>query len=165
MMSPTWKNLQKPNIAYFVTTTITNYAPILLENKYKDLILDSLFYYSKKYNYNLIAYVVMPEHIHFILSSKRESKLHEFMRDFKKYTSKQIVKQLKEDNNGETLNIFANKANKKANYTVWMQRYRSIPVYSEKILKQKIDYIHRNPLRRGLVNELEDYQYSSFHIL
>ncbi|EOC99936.1 hypothetical protein L21TH_2023 [Caldisalinibacter kiritimatiensis] len=163
-ITPTWKNLQKPNIAYFITSTITNYAPILIEDKYKDILLDSLYYYNKKYSYDLVAYVIMPEHIHFILKGNNEEKLHQYMREFKTYTSKQILKELIKENKNNILNVFASKANGKAKYAVWMQRYRSIPVYNEKVLKQKIDYIHRNPLRRGLVDDVRSYKYSSFNL-
>ena len=160
---PNWKNFQQSNIYYFITTTINNYIPILKKDTYKNIILDSLKYYSNKYDYQLIAFVIMPEHIHFIVKGNENTDLHNFMRDFKKYTSKEIIKDLTTKNQNKELSKFKNNTSIKSNYKIWMKRYRSVPIYSKAALRTKIDYIHKNPLKRNLVESPADYKYSSFN--
>ena len=88
--------------------------------------------------------------------------------DFKKFTSKQIIKAI-QDHPGESrkewmLKIFneagiANSRNKK--YQFWRQDNHPIELYSAAFTNQKIDYIHENPVMAGIVDKAEEYLYSS----
>lgn len=89
----------------------------------------------------ILAYVVMPEHFHIINWSKSGDMICRFLQRTLAQTSRVLAPK------GERF---------------WKERPRVVPVYSGDILQTKIDYIHRNPMRRGLVENPEEWPYSSF---
>lgn len=109
----------------------------------------------------------MTNHVHLIISSKT-SKLDALVRDMKKFTSKQIIKAIT-DNPEESrkewmLNIFryagtGNKNNK--DFQFWKQDYHPVELSTNELLEQRLQYLHENPVRSGLVWEAWHYKYSS----
>ena len=87
--------------------------------------------------------------------------------DFKKFTSKKIIKTIQTENESRRdwmLNLFsfeATKHERNKDFQFWIQDNHPIEVYSNKFIKQKVEYIHNNPVRAGLVEKAEDYLYSS----
>ncbi len=110
----------------------------------------------------------MSNHIHLICYTKEPFLLSDFVRDFKKFTSKAIIESI-QSNTSESrkewmLRLFTyfakfNKNNK--NYQFWQQDNHPIELQSPKWINQKLAYIHLNPVRNGLVLKAEDYLYSS----
>src|SRR5690606_28372353 len=90
------------------------------------------------------------------------------LRDFKKYTSKQLVKAII-DHPGESrkewlLWMFERAGKKKGNvsrYQFWQHHNKPIELWSTAVIKQKLDYIHNNPVKAGFVSRPEDWKYSS----
>ena len=101
-----------------------------------------------------------------IISSKT-GKLSETIRDCKSYTSKKILELIKsqgESRRDWMLDIFSKEAEKrkrKSEYQVWTHENHAVEITSQKFLKQKMAYIHLNPVRSGLVEKAEDWIYSS----
>jgi REP element-mobilizing transposase RayT len=90
--------------------------------------------------------------------------LSEIMRDFKHYTSTRIAEMLETDNNHLFLHVFRKAAEgrtKKQDYKIWKDEYHPIAVTSEKWFRQKMEYMHNNPVRKGFVEKPEDWKYSS----
>jgi REP element-mobilizing transposase RayT len=112
----------------------------------------------------LHAYVVMPNHFHIIASTEPATALSKVMRDMKRYTSQLITDCLIEDNAIYLLNLLrkesqAGKGN--TEYKVWQDGYHPEAIYSQKFFRQKLDYLHDNPVRKGFVRRPEDWQFSS----
>jgi putative transposase len=84
-----------------------------------------------------------------------------FNRDFKRFSSADIIAHLKYVNRFELLSTFCAYANGKAKYSFWKEQARVIPIYSRNKLKKNLDYIHMNPVKRGLVDSPERYFLSS----
>ena len=154
-------------IAHFVTFSVVGWIDVFSREQYKQLFVESLKYCQQHKGLVLHAWVIMTNHVHLIISSK-ENKLEYIVRDLKKYTSKQILKAI-EENNSESrkewmLNIFSyagkNNANNKT-YQFWKQDYHPIELDTLEKLKQRLDYLHENPVRSGLVWEPWHYKYSS----
>lgn len=85
-------------------------------------------------------------------------------KSIKGFTAKEIIKQLKSDQNEEFLELF--RINKlkhkvKSEFQVWQESFHPQEILTENIFQQKIDYIHMNPVRRGLVKEPKEWKYSS----
>jgi REP element-mobilizing transposase RayT len=82
--------------------------------------------------------------------------------DFKRFTSRQIAEylQLESPLLFKKCKAFAYKGQ---NYAIWQETFRSEVIYREEFLRQKVDYIHMNPVRRGLVKNPDDWRYSSFN--
>ncbi|MBY0478188.1 MAG: transposase [Chitinophagaceae bacterium] len=135
--------------------------------QYKEIIVESLQYCTEQKGLTLHAWVIMTNHVHLIISSKT-SKLDALVRDMKKFTSKQIIKAIT-DNPEESrkewmLNIFryagtGNKNNK--DFQFWKQDYHPVELSTNELLEQRLQYLHENPVRSGLVWEAWHYKYSS----
>ena len=82
---------------YFVTDTVVDWIDIFTRTSYKHIILDSLVYCQKNKGLIVYAWVLMSNHLHAIVGSSSEYKVSDIWRDFKKFTSKEIVKALKYD--------------------------------------------------------------------
>jgi putative transposase len=149
---------------YFSTSTIVEWLPIFTSEAYFNIILDSLKYCQGNKGLNLIAYVIMPEHIHLVTSNLEEVTLSDIMRDFKRFTSKEISSQLERDKKSILLEVFkryAHTGKGNTEYKVWQDDFHPEAIYSEAFLQQKMDYVHYNPVKRGLVSRPEDWLYSS----
>lgn len=104
---------------------------------------------------------------HDLSISVGRKKLSDIMRDFKRYTSKQITNIIQEEPESRRdwmLNYFSFnklKSKPKSEFKVWQDGYHPIVIYSQHILEQKLDYIHYNPVRANIVEAAEHYLYSS----
>ena len=148
---------------FFVTTTVQNFIKIFTDVRYCQVIIDNLNFYRRKYGFKLIAYVIMPEHLHLIVLTKANATLSSFMRDFNKYTSVQIKRMQLSDNNKKLISIFRKNATGYRNqeFKLWMDRFDRLVLNTPKILQQKVDYIHFNPVRANLVKDILEWKYSS----
>ena len=111
----------------------------------------------------------MSSHLHLIVRAAEEQTLSTLIRDFRSYTAKQIIQFLKTKDSKESrkewlLNYFQNAAKsdgKNRNHKVWQSGNRPIELYTPKVIQQKLNYIHRNPVKAGMVDLPEDYLLSS----
>jgi len=154
-----------PANIYFITTTAVNQSHFFSPGEHKQIILDSLNYMRLKGWFNLYAFVIMPNHIHLLVRFLTPFTISGVIRDFKKYTSKQIVRCCVAENNKEMLNSFvkAARSSRKQKYKVWEEGFDAREIFSLDFLNQKFDYIHHNPCQPhwGLVENPEDYRWSS----
>jgi REP element-mobilizing transposase RayT len=152
--------------AHFLTFQIVDWIDVFTRRIYKDIIIDSLKYSIENKGLQVFSYVIMSNHVHLIANSTC-AKLSETVRDIKKFTSKKIIEAIDtipESRRDWMLNRFKfNAAHHKSNqnYQVWTHENHAIYLYSNEFLNEKIDYIHYNPVRAGIVDKPEDYLYSS----
>lgn len=152
------KELDKLGYTYFITTTVINYERVFsIEKSFNYLLLDSMKYLCKEHNSEIIAFVYMPSHIHFIITMNDGESISDYLRDFKKYTSKQIKSKLLVADNKELYS----KLQEMGKYKFWMDRFDSQIILTEKILNIKINYIHNNPVKARLVKEIDEWKFSS----
>ncbi len=154
-------------IPHFITFTVVGWVDVFSREQYKDLFVESLSYCQQYKGLVLHAWVIMTNHAHLIISSNT-NKIENIVRDLKKYTSKQIIASIHE-NPGESrkewmLNLFSyagkNNSNNK-DYQFWKQDYHPIELNTAAKLKDRLDYLHENPVRSGLVWEPWHFKYSS----
>ena len=148
------------NGVYFVTSTIVEWIPIFTHEKYFKIIVDSLNYCKREKDLKIYFYVIMDNHIHLIV---KHPKLSDLMRSLKGFTADKILEELHEDKNKWKLNLFKyyRKKFKSTNYQVWQEGFHPQLISSNKMLAQKVEYLHYNPVKRGFVNNPEDWKYSS----
>ena len=109
----------------------------------------------------------VPSHLHMICRAEEEQSLSDILRDFKTYTSKQLVKQVKEEPESRRewmLNQFEEACEHLANgqqYKVWQNGNQVKEIYSSSFLYEKLEYIHQNPVKDLIVEEPHEYLYSS----
>lgn len=152
--------------AHFVTLTIVDWIDILSRQIYRDVIINSLSYCINNKGMILYGYVIMTNHIHLIIQSEK-GELSDLIRDFKKFTAAQILDLLQ--NTPESRREWILKRlhqatlshNRNKNYQVWQLGNHAVEIYSEKFLWSKLNYIHLNPVRAGIVAQASAYLYSS----
>ncbi|WP_046756134.1 REP-associated tyrosine transposase [Kordia jejudonensis] len=166
-MSRNYK-FHNPKGLYFVSFAVVYWLDIFTRNEYKNIIVDSLHYCQKEKGMELMAWCIMTNHVHLVFRSigKREPQL--LLGDFKRFTSKTIVKAIqnnpKESRREFLLDKFKEAAAKSSNvnqYQFWRHDNKPIELWSNKVIHEKINYIHYNPVKAGLVFRPEDYIYSS----
>ncbi len=84
------------NALHFLTFATVNWIDVFTGKKYRDVLVDSLSYCRKETGLELCGYVIMSNHIHLIARAKDNYTLSDILRDFKKHTSKQIIKMIQE---------------------------------------------------------------------
>lgn len=153
---------------YFTTDTVVDWVDIFTRPIFKHVILESLTYCQKNKGLIIYAWVLMSNHLHMIVGSAGENKVSDILRDFKKFTNKEILRTLltegTESRREWMLNRFeyAGKNDDKIkNYRFWQQGNDAQAIYLNDYFNHKLNYIHENPVKAELVNRAEDYRYSS----
>ena len=149
---------------YYITTVVYGRLPIFTRPSFIIPLYDSLNFYRYKQNFKLLGYVLMPDHVHLILWPFGSTTVSEIMRDYKKFTSTRIIRQAEVEGIRKWLAAFqraGSETGRSAN-KVWQDSFWDVNIYSERFLRQKLNYLHRNPVRAGLVDQPEEYVYSSY---
>ena len=140
---------------------------VFTNQRYRDIVIESLKHCQKTKGLELYGFVIMSNHIHLIAMAKEGSRLSDILRDFKKHTSKAIIKSIQEDIESRRewmLNIlkFAGKQNaNNKTFQLWRNDNHPIELHDHQIAMQKLNYIHQNPVEAGIVMNPEEYIYSS----
>jgi REP element-mobilizing transposase RayT len=166
-MSRNYK-FHNPEGVYFVSFAVVEWLDVFTRNEYKDIIIESLQYCQKGKGMEIFAWCIMTNHMHLIFRSTKDQKPELLLGDFKRFTSKAIVNAI-QDNPRESrrewlLKQFEKSGNKSSNvkkYQFWRHDNKPIELWSNKVIDEKISYIHNNPVEEGLVYHPEDYVYSS----
>ena len=144
---------------FFITTTCHQHLPLLADSTCFSILFDSFLFYNEKYKAKLLAYVLLNNHIHFIIYFQEETRLMDYMRDFKKFTSLKLQEHI-ETNYPDQIWYIEHKK-RSQHFKIWTDRYDDVYLYSRDVCEIKIEYIHNNPVRAGLVGNPSDYPYSS----
>lgn len=139
---------------YFVTITVNSWLDIFTSSKYCDLLIRNLVFYTNKHSGALYGYVLMTNHIHLLLQSDNIIK---FIQSFKSYTTKEVKQLLLEDNRKYLLEFIERTHQGK----IWRGNNWPVSIYSRSFFYQKLNYIHNNPVKKGIVELPEYYAYSS----
>ncbi|MES2588474.1 MAG: transposase [Bacteroidota bacterium] len=157
----------KSNSSYYLTMTIVDWVDVFIRKNHCDAIIDSLKYCQENKGLVVFAYCIMSNHIHLIVNVDEPHQLKDTMRDFKKFTAKQILLQIQNEPESRKewmLKIFSEKAGvspKHKNFQFWQEGNHAIEVFSHDFVWTKINYIHNNPVKSGLVKEPHHWIYSS----
>ena len=159
--------IQDQQQVYFFTFQVVGWADIFRRKIYRDIILDSFVYCRKNKGLLLFAYVIMTNHVHTIMQSK-VGDLSGLVRDFKKFTSKRILKEVREsktESRREWLEMifkYHAKYNKRTDgIQLWTHKNHAVELSSNDMIDSRLTYIHENPVRAGWVDKEEEYLYSS----
>ena len=152
---------------HFITFAVVEWIDVFTRKEYRDIILDSLRHCQLNRGLLLHCWCIMSNHLHLIVSAQNAD-LSDILRDFKKFTSKQVVKAI-EQNERESrrewmLQLFRREGEKNSRnktYQFWRQDNQPQELYSSSFIFQKINYTHNNPVEAGIVDRAEHYLYSS----
>jgi putative transposase len=152
---------------FFLTFAVVEWIDVFTRKDYRYIVIDSLKYCQKNKGLVIYAWCLMSNHVHLISQAKGNS-LSNILRDFKKHTSVEIVQAIKkhpgESRRDWMLNVFSNvgsKHNQELGHQFWRHDNHPKEIISEQFARQKLDYIHRNPVESEIVEKEEEYIYSS----
>jgi putative transposase len=155
-------------IAHFISFAVVNWIDALTRNEYKNIIVESLKYCMREKGMSLNAWIIMSNHVHLVMSAKKEFIISHILRDMKKFTSKRITEAISnnpKESRREWMLWMFERAGKKISsndkYQFWQHDNHPIELTTQLMLKQRLDYLHQNPVRAGIVYEPQEYIYSS----
>ena len=143
----------------FFTATILEWKHLLKQEKYKEIIANSLAFLVKEKRVEVFGFVLMSNHIHIIWRVINEQKPSEVQQSFMKYTAQMMMKDLRTNHPKVLEHFFVEAADRK--HHIWERNPLSIEIHSNEVMLQKLNYIHHNPVKAGLCLQPEDYHYSS----
>lgn len=161
-------NLDHLNYIRFVTGRTHNAVRVFaLDQRFCEIFVQNLDHYRGKFAYKLFGFVIMPDHFHLLLLPKVQDKLSRIMMSLKGYTARKILDVMKGESRIDVLEELrlpyrASKGIKAPSFAVFQPRNYVFNVFSPDKFRQKLDYMHNNPVKAGLVNHPGDYRWSSF---
>jgi len=155
------------NATYFLTFTVVDWLDVFTRKEYKIIIVDSLNYCIKNKGLTVFAWCLMSNHLHLVCRADEGYNISGIIRDFKKYTSKAIANMMSEipENRKdwmlhrfELAGKFDNRIKK---YKFWQETNHAVLLDNVEKIDQRINYIHKNPVRALIVANPHEYLFSS----
>jgi REP-associated tyrosine transposase len=160
--------IRDPNQTYFVTFTVVQWLDVFTRREYRDIFVQSIRYCQQHKGLEVYGFVIMTSHVHMILRSSGLHRLEDIIRDIKKYTASMIVEAIRKNPGESRKELFmwlfeqAGKANSNnTNFQFWQQHNHPIELNTNEKFRQRLNYIHNNPVEAGLVLSPDQYAYSS----
>ncbi len=153
---------QENGKTYFATSAVLNWLPVFAVPELALIVLNSLKFLHTNERISLHAYVLMENHFHLIASS---SDFSGEMRKFKSFTARSIIDHVERYGPKfflEQFRLFKKYDKIGQTYQMWQEGFHPKMIFNYKMMTQKLDYIHYNPVRRGYVDRPEHWRYSSF---
>ena len=145
----------------FITSAIVGWVPIFTHGDHLKIMADTLNFCVNNKGLKVYAYVIMENHIHLVASSPN---LPETMKSLKGFTAKKLIESVSEKGINWMLDQFSHhkaRHKRQSHYQVWQEGYHPKEIMGSNMFRQKIEYIHYNPVRRGYVIRSEHWRYSS----
>lgn len=136
------KHFQQSEQLHFLTFSCYRRRPNFSTPWTRDCFESALERVRQSYGLCIYGYVVMPEHVHLLLNEPERGHLAQMLQSLKQSVARTLAL--------------------RAADSFWQARYYDFNVWSERKFVEKVRYIHRNPVTRGLVERPEDWQWSSF---
>ena len=143
----------------FLTATIYQWKHLLKPDKYKEVVVDSLRFLVKEERVIVFAFCILSNHLHLIWQMKPGHQRDHVQRDFLKFTAQTIRFDLVKNHPDALPQFEVNLKDRK--YQFWKRNTLSVDLLTDPVFRQKLDYIHRNPVKAGICQTPEEYQWSS----
>ncbi len=157
-----------PEGLYFVSFAVVNWIDVFTRNEYKEIVLETIDYSMKNKGMKVYAWCIMTNHVHLIFGVSEPNKPELVLGDIKRFTSKKLIEAIstnpKESRREWLIEQFINAGKSSSNTTkhqFWQHDNKPIELWSNSVIKQKVDYIHNNPVKEGYVFAAHEYLYSS----
>ena len=162
-MSASHFQISRDNPALFITPVAAHRLPVFRTDAIKEVTCNAIDEARNSCGFLLFAYVIMPDHLH-LLTNQVESSSR-VLRYVKGIPARRVIDYLKEQDYQISLDKLHNqKSRRNHEYSLWQQEKNVFSVFSEAKFMEKVNYIHMNPVRAGLVERPIDYRWSSARI-
>ena len=161
-MTPKFQ-ISRDSQALYITIVAKDRLPVFQTDSLKIVACKALDEARTSTGFLLFAYVIMPDHMHLLTDCPKTSA--DVLRNVKGLTARRVIDFVKEHNYRSSLAKLRHEEwKRKHSYSLWQQEKNVFSIFSEAMLMQKVNYIHLNPVRAGLVNRAVDYRWSSARI-
>jgi len=150
---PNYRRIFEDGYSYYLTIVTHRRNPILIDNI--TLLRQSFAQSKKKFDYRIDAIVILPEHIHMVITPKKATDYPKIVGAIKAYFSRYYAGQDKEVEQ-------SNSRYKKRHKAVWQKKYYEHTIRNEKDWYETMTYMKHNPVKHGLVDDVNNWEYSSF---
>ena len=155
--------ISRDSQALFITAVARNRLPVFQTDAIKTLTCEALNEARNSGGFLIFAYVIMPDHMHLLTNQPNTSA--EVLRYTKGITARRVIDYLKENNYQSSLDKLQHEEwKRKHSYSLWQEEKNVLPIFSEAMFMQKVNYIHMNPVRADFVEKATDYRWSSARI-
>jgi putative transposase len=155
------KHFDHDGRARFITFCIHQRIPILSSDAFRQMIVESIVEVKAKTGFRLLAYVIMPEHVHLVLVPRIDSELGPLIGGIKRISARKIHLFLKR-NNPTLPGRFLVTRDGRPKFALWQRRCFDHNCRTDAEIWESVTYCHNNPFARGLVGNAIDWQWSSY---
>ena len=149
--------------ALYITIVTKDRLPVFRTDQMKEILCRAIDEARKSAGLLLFAYVIMWDHMH--LLTNRPSTTSNVLRVLKGITARRLIDYLKQNDHFSSLGKLQHQErDRNYRYSLWQTEKNVLPIFSEGMFMEKVNYIHRNPVRAGLSERMEEYQWSSARI-
>ena len=152
---------QEANAPHFLTLTVVSWLPVVSNPQLVTILFESLRFLQKNGSITVYGYVILENHLHMIASAEN---LGREIGRFKSFTARKIIDHLKEHQANDILkqlSYYKLQHKSDRDYQLWQEGSHPKKIQGEKMMRQKIEYIHNNPVKRGYVDDPAHWRYSS----
>ena len=153
------RRLSGSGYLHFITSSCYRRRPLLGTARRRNLFLKILEEVRRRYQFAVIGYVVMPEHIHLLISEPARGTPSTVMQVLKQRFARRVLREMRKKRSLAQGSLWQESLE---TCHVWQRRYYDFLVRTEHKRIEKLRYMHRNPVKRGLVLEPEQWGWSSF---
>jgi putative transposase len=153
--------IRDPGKPQFLTCTVLEWLAVFTRPDAVQILLDAWAWQREHKGLNLYGFVVLENHLHFVAQAER---LDHLVPEFKSYTARRIIDLLEAKGATRILERleFAKKGHKgDREHQFWQEGSHPEEVFTEAMMREKLDYCHYNPVKRGYVALPEHWRYSS----
>ena len=144
---------------HFITTSCYQRRPLLCTPRSRDLFLEVMEQIRKRHQFVVVGYVVMPEHVHLLFGEPERGYPSLVLAALKQTFARRLLQNLRGRINSKDCALWSTPL---AEGHVWQRRFYDFVVFTDKKRIEKLRYMHRNPVVRGLVLEPQQWPWSSF---
>ena len=151
-----YRRIYADGYSYFLTMVTHGRKPLLVENI--ALLRYAFSLSKKKYDYRIDAIVVLPDHLHMIITPKISTEYSQIISSIKRSFVYGLDKQIKEEAKSE----ISHSKHRRSHAGIWQERFYEHTIRDEKDWLEKMEYIQYNPVKHELVEGIKDWKYISF---
>lgn len=160
----TFRPHHDPSHLYFITATVLGWRQVFVDPANESIVLESLDWHRRNGRWLLYAYVLMPNHLHAVIKPHEGQTMSTVLQSFGSYTAHALLARFREEGRNDLDLFFARREDRDATKeSQFWRRIQAKNVYSPEFLREKVEYIHSNPVMKHwhLVGDRADYPYSS----
>jgi putative transposase len=148
---------------FYVTFSVVDWLPIFVSETACKIVTESLDFCQRQKGLRVNAYVIMPTHFHAILfhADFQAKALEHVVTDFRKFTGRELADFCAQHMPASFQKVLLERAGSDRERRLWQPTRHPVQIETENFWQAKIDYLHQNPVRKGLVREAEHWRFSS----